>query len=271
MKGKILDTGTILGNDGKHYAFSQDNVINIKDRSIESFIGSEVDFVESGANAQSIYIYTNKGFKDIIFSSDIRSIKYKIFYAMAFYAISFILFFASDFLFTRIYLHYLGINEIIGKSIAIACVIVGIVLVFMALRALSYESGSKTLTRNYSIAIVLAILGVYVDIASFVDIEVGMDIDIFNIFYMAGLAIEVSIIAVVALITRELAFIMKQKYILYAFYLNICGSLIDGFAVSWVAGLVLYICALALYIVALVQFSEIRKRTDSDAMPWFPK
>lgn len=277
MKGKILDTSTILGDDGKSYTFSQDNVINIKDRSIESFIGSDVDFVESGADAQSIYIYTNKSFlnhfKDIIFSSDIRSIKYKIFCAIVFEVISLILYFVSDFIFTRIYLHYIGINQIIGKSIALAFFIVGIVLVFMALRALSYESGSKTLTRNYIIAIILTILSIFMEIAykdiASMDIEVDMYNMYFYIFNIAELVIEVSIIAIVALIARELAFIMKQKYILYAFYLNICASVCV--LISLEITLVLCICVLILYIIAFVQFSEIRKRTDSDAMPWFPK
>lgn len=262
MKGKILDTGIILGDDGKRYAFSQADVANSKNRSIESFIGSEVDFVESGANAQSIYIiYTNNSnlnlnqFKEAILSSDIQGIKNKIFCSMGLIVIGAIF----------------VLIPIVGWVIGLTCYILANVLIFMALKALSYQSGSKTLIRNLIIAIVSAMIvtilaGILIG-GAVVAMALGKSsigsIGTFSIICIAIGAIFVAYRGL--LVARELAFITQQKYILYAFYLNIIGTL-----TTWIViGYFILIAVILLYIFAFVKFSEIRKRTDSDVMPWF--
>ncbi len=263
MKGKILDTGIILGDDGKRYVFSQADVANSKNRSIESFIGSEVDFMESGANAQSIYIiYANNSnlnlnsFKEAILSSDIQGIKHKIFCSMG------LIFIGAIF----------GLIPIVGWFISITCFVISFVLIFMALKALNYQSESKTLIRNWVIAIVSGIIvgtlagifigGAVVAMFAFGKSNIG-GIGVFAIICIAIGAIFVAYRGL--LVARELAFITQQKYILYAFYLNIIGTL-----TTWIViGYLILVAVILLYIFAFVKFSEIRKRTDSDVMPWF--
>ncbi|MDD7323953.1 MAG: 2-amino-4-hydroxy-6-hydroxymethyldihydropteridine pyrophosphokinase, partial [Campylobacter lanienae] len=57
MQGKILSPQLIIGDDGKHYEYDKNDVVNLGNKDLAVLTGSQVDFVSFDERvAKSIYI-----------------------------------------------------------------------------------------------------------------------------------------------------------------------------------------------------------------------
>ena len=74
MQGKILSPQLIIGDDGKHYEYDKNDVVNLGDKDLAVLTGSVVDFVSFDERvAKSIYIISeNVNVSDILSADRIR-------------------------------------------------------------------------------------------------------------------------------------------------------------------------------------------------------
>ncbi len=254
MKGKILDSGVISGEDGHRYGFDLANIKNLEGRNIQSLVGSEVDFEIDGENAISIYI-TSTSFANNLLSQNTKSIKTKFFIAIGCVILSVIPF--------------------IGFLFSIA----GFVFTLLAVIALNKAAQSTTLLRNYLISIGIGIggfviagilggaslVGMVYSSGSLesINIEAIVASGSFIVAMIVGVIATIGMFVFMLLFMRELAYITNQKLFLYAIY----TTLIGGLTLTIFIGYAFMIASFVMYIIALVKFQEIRP--TSKQMPWF--
>ena len=56
MKGKILEYGVILGDDGRKYSFSYDDIMNLSQKGRQKLENLRVDFIQNDESATEIYL-----------------------------------------------------------------------------------------------------------------------------------------------------------------------------------------------------------------------
>ena len=145
MQGKILSPQLISGNDGKRYEYDKNDVINLDGRDLAMLTGSQVDFVSFDERAaKSIYIINeNVNVSSILSADSISSARLKALWGIGLLIFSFILFF--------------NFIPYIWQIIAI----VGFVLYSMAIYSVSKAAASKSLFKNYIIAVIISFLDVF--------------------------------------------------------------------------------------------------------------
>ena len=79
MQGKILSTQLIISDDGKHYEYDKNDVVNLGDKDLAMLTGSQVDFVSFDERAaKSIYIIAeNVNVSSILSADSISSARLK--------------------------------------------------------------------------------------------------------------------------------------------------------------------------------------------------
>ncbi len=143
MKGKILDTGIIAGNDNNRYSFTKEDIKNLDTSNLENLIDLEVDFIIKEDKAIEIYIENSisNPFK-IISSDNIKSIRMKYFIGMG--------------------ANMLTPIPFIGWILAL----IGTVLKLLAIISLQKISNSKNLLKNFIIASTISLISSIVMIIS---------------------------------------------------------------------------------------------------------
>ena len=145
MQGKILSPQLISGDDGKRYEYDKNDVINLDGKDLAVLTGSQVEFLSFDKRvAKSIYIIAeNLNVSSILSADSIRSARLKALWGIGLLIFRFILFF--------------NFIPYIGQIIAI----VGFVLYSMAIYSVSKATASKSLFKNYIIALIISFFGFF--------------------------------------------------------------------------------------------------------------
>ncbi|MCI6579376.1 MAG: hypothetical protein MSC50_03775 [Campylobacter sp.] len=167
MQGKILSPQLISGDDGKRYEYDKNDVINLDGKDLAMLTGSQVEFLSFDKRvAKSIYIIAENVNVSSILSAD--SISFARLSALLglglliFISLFYILgsFFISTLSFEQIIdikRHFF--NFILYTRPIIA--IVSFVLYSMAIYSVSKAAASKSLFKNYIIAVIISFLGIF--------------------------------------------------------------------------------------------------------------
>lgn len=246
MQGKILAENLISGNDGNRYKFDISDVENLKGESMQNIVGREVDFQIQENMAKSIFLEQKTGVGNVgelIGDNSVQGIRIKGYCSLAFY--------------------FWGI-PVLGWLLAILGIIAN-VLVVIVLRKMS---GSTTLFRNYIIPLLLYVIAgtimvFSVGFGAFASMAVGSSgAPNFEMLLSSfGIGTIVSIIMFMVAIyfkyqyAKELATITNQPYFLYAFFASIIGTVTTTILI----GVLFFIAALILEIMAWNRLSEIRR------------
>lgn len=260
MKGKILAVGLISGEDGNRYTFEASDVSNLEGRSMESLTGCEVDFEVSENMAKNIFITGGSinmaNIQGQLMANDTQSIRFKFLLGIGLY-------FGGSFI---------SLIPFLGWVLGGVLLIAGFVVFVLAVLGTKRTSESPTLFKNFILSIAIAVVALILAmIFGGTALLGGMagysSAGGFGLVVAVILLIVGSIAALVynLLFFRELAFVTEQKFLLWAFYANIIGSITAVIFIGWL----LIIAAVVLWIIGYYQMKNIRKRTENDVMPWF--
>lgn len=258
MKGKILGAGIISGDDGNRYYYEDGEIKNLKDGT--KLDGCEVDFDIREGKAVEIFItkssFDSAALKGQFLSEDVSGIRFKFLLALG-------LEFAAA---------LIGIIPFIGWFLGGILGICGLISFVLALLALNKQAQSKTLVRNLILAIAI----------SFVSSAIGLSFSATLIFALIGggfygasvigyIGLAIFILGNFAafyfaiLFNRELAYVTKQKFILWGAYLYIVGAVTSLIFIGFIIAFAAYV----LQLIGYFKISEIQKRQDGDVLPWF--
>ena len=250
MQGKILSTQLIIGDDGKHYEYDKNDVINLGNKDLAVLTGSQVDFVIFDERvAKSIYIINeNVNVSGILSADSISSARLKALWGIGLLIFSFILFF----------------NFIILYIVPIIA-IVSFVLYSMAIYSVSKAAVSKSLFKNYIKAVIISF---FVFFIYFMLAPSGAP-STSGFIAMGLLGTMIILIAAIYLyeIHYELARLSGSSLFLWSFWIFVvsvpfCFLLIMslGFFVFFLPGFVGLIIAWMLLFVAWWRFGKVEKR-----------
>ena len=247
MQGKILSPQLIISDDGKHYEYDKNDVVNLDGKDLAVLTGSQVEFLSFDKRvAKSIYIINeNVNVSGILSADSISSARLKALWGIGLLFFNFI----PD----------------IWKIIAI----VGLVLYSMAIYSVRKAAASKSLFKNYIIAVISGFLGFFLLIPAIMSLANSEHVSI------GTSVIAVLLLAMIALIAAiyphkihaELARLSGSSLFLWAFWIFVvsvpfCFLLIMslGFFVFFFAGFVGLIIAWMLLFVAWWRFGKVEKR-----------
>lgn len=263
MKGKILGVGAISGEDDNRYSYDSNDIVNLDGRSAESVVGCEVDFEVSENVAKNIYLTSSaplnfESLQGQLMANDVKGVRFKFLLAVG----------------LAVGGGVIGLIPFIGWVIAPFCAIAALVFMVLAVLGARTISESPTLLKNFLLSICISfvclVLAFIISGSALLAAFAG-DIDA-----ASGTGFMVAALLIIGgcgsfvfhlLFMRELAFITNQKFVLWAAYANIIGA-ITSFIII---GVFIELAGLILLFMAFYQMKEIRKRTQSDVMPWFPK
>ena len=246
MQGKILSTQLISGDDGKRYEYDKNDVVNLGDKDLAMLTGSQVDFVSFDERvAKSIYIINeNVNVSSILSADSISSARLKALWGIGLLIFSFILYIGQNFNFIQDIGH-------IGQII----VIVGLVLYSMAIYSVRKAAASKSLFKNYIIAVIISFLGVFLVfmLALIFGVSMGVLANSEDVGIGASMIAVLLLGGVIALIVAiygykihaELAGISGSSLFLWAFWINVVSVILclsvfgifvgfAGFIIAWV-------------------------------------
>lgn len=260
MKGKVLTPSLISGEDGNRYTFEASDVSNLEGRSMENLTGCEVDFEVSENMAKNIFITGGSinmaNLQGQLMANDTQSIRFKFLLGIGLY-------FGGSFI---------SLIPFLGWVLGGVLLIAGFVVFVLAVLGTKRTSESPTLFKNFILSIAVAVVALILAmIFGGTALLGGMagysSAGGFGLVVAVILLIVGSIAALVynLLFFRELAFVTEQKFLLWAFYANIIGSITAVIFIGWL----LIIAAVVLWIIGFYQMKNIRKRTATDVMPWF--
>ena len=260
MKGKVLTPSLISGEDGNRYTFEASDVSNLEGRSVENLTGCEVDFEVSENMAKNIFITGGSinmaNLQGQLMANDTQSIRFKFLLGIGLY-------FGGSFI---------SLIPFLGWVLGGVLLIAGFVVFVLAVLGTKRTSESPTLFKNFILSIAIAVVALILAmIFGGTALLGGMagysSAGGFGLVVAVILLIVGSIAALVynLLFFRELAFVTEQKFLLWAFYANIIGSITAVIFIGWL----LIIASVVLWIIGFYQMKEIRKRTEADVMPWF--
>ena len=236
MQGKILSAQLISGDDGKRYEYDKNDVVNLGNKDLALLTGSQVDFVSFDERvAKSIYIINeNVNVSSILSADSIGSARLKALWGLGLQFFNFI--------------PYIGH---IGKIIAI----VSFVLYSMAIYSVSKAAASKSLFKNYIIAVIISFLGVFLVfmLALIFGVSMGVLANSEDVGIGASMIAVLLLGGVIALIVAiygykihaELAGLSGSSLFLWAFWINVVSVILclsvfgifvgfAGFIIAWV-------------------------------------
>ena len=207
MQGKILSPQLISGNDGKRYEYDKNDVVNLGNKDLALLTGSQVEFVSFDKRvAKSIYIINeNVNVSSILSADSISSARLKALWGLG--------------------LQFFNFIPYIGQIIAI----VGFVLYSMAIYSVSKAAASKSLFKNYIIAVISDFLGFFLLIPAIMSLANSEHVSI------GASMIAVLLLAMIALIIAtiygyrmhaELARLSGSSLFLWSFWINVVSVLL---------------------------------------------
>ena len=251
MQGKILSTQLISGDDGKRYEYDKNDVVNLDGKDLALLTGSQVDFVSFDERvAKSIYIINeNVNVSSILSADSISSARLKALWGLGLQFFNFI--------------SYIGH---IGKIIAI----VSFVLYSMAIYSVSKAAASKSLFKNYIIAVIISFLGVFLVfmLALIFGVSMGVLANSEDVGIGASMIAVLLLGGVIALIVAiygykihaELAGLSGSSLFLWAFWINVVSVILCLSVFGIFVGFAGFIIAWVLLFVAWWGFKKLEKR-----------
>ena len=251
MQGKILSPQLISGDDGKRYEYDKNDVINLDGKDLALLTGSQVDFVSFDERAaKSIYIINeNVNVSSILSADSISSARVKALWGIGLLVFSFILYIGQNFNFIQDIGH-------IGQIIAI----VGLVLYSMAIYSVRKAAASKSLFKNYIIAVIISFFGFFPLIPAIMSLLLPV--------ILVGTLIALIVAIYLYKIHAELARLSGSSLFLWSFWIFVVSVLLyfvfgifTGFAgFTNFAGFVVSIIVLVPLFVAWWRFGKVEKR-----------
>lgn len=283
MKGKILDLGTIVGDDNNHYSFIINDIKKIDTINQDKLINSTVYFEVDGKQAINIYMSLSKktgdkfntllnkknnianidislnkksenkfnipsNTKNDAINSNIKKIRY-----MAIASI------------------VLGlIVNIIHLEIVFA--IIPLILYFIVIFSIKKISQSKTIFSNFILTMALMVLTLVLSAILIEMTHNGSKSTIAMFLSLVVIVLCVLLIIFSLKFTRELSYLTGQRIFLWTYYLSILLGLLISikFLPSWTVELVRIISVIIFIanIYAWATFKEIKQKTEYKNMPW---
>ncbi|MCI6339917.1 MAG: hypothetical protein MR782_03545 [Campylobacter sp.] len=160
MQGKILSPQLISGDDGKRYEYDKNDVINLGNKDLAVLTGSQVEFLSFDKRvAKSIYIINeNLNVSGILSADSISSARANALLGIGLLFFSFIPDIEKIIGIRLQFFNFIPYN--IGHIWPIIG-IVGLVLYLMAIYSVSKAAASKSLFKNYIIALIIGFLGIF--------------------------------------------------------------------------------------------------------------
>lgn len=247
MQGKILSPELISGDDGRRYEYDKIDVVNLENRDLGTLTGSQVDFVSFDERvAKSIYIVKeNVNVSSILTADSLGSARLKALWGLGLQLVNFI--------------------PYLGQIIAI----VGFILYSMAIYSVGKTAMSKTLFKNYIIAVIISFLGVFmVFMLALIfgvsmgvlanDEEVGIDAGLLAMILLGG--IITLIVAIYGYkIHDELATLSGNSLFLWAFWVYVISVILCLSILGIFVGVTGLIVAWVLLFVAWWKFEKLEK------------
>ena len=261
MQGKILSTQLIIGDDGKRYEYDKNDVINLGNKDLALLTGSQVDFVSFDKRvAKSIYIINeNVNVSSILSADSISSARAKALWGLGLLIFGFIPYIGYFFIpnirkIINIGLEFFSFIPYI-VDIVLITPIVGFVLYSMAIYSVSKAAASKSLFKNYIIAVIISFLGVFLVfmLALIFGVSMGVLANSEDVGVGASMIAVLLLGGIIALIVAiyfykihaELARLSGSSLFLWAFWINVVSVLLclsvfgifvgfAGFIIAWV-------------------------------------
>ena len=235
MQGKILSTQLIIGDDGKRYEYDKNDVINLDGKDLAMLTGSQVEFVSFDERvAKSIYIINeNVNVSGILSADSISFARLSALLGLGLLIFSCILYIGLEF--------FSFIPYIV--DIVLITPIVGFVLYSMAIYSVSKAAASKSLFKNYIIAVISGFLGFFLLIPA-----------IMLLGSSEHVSIGTSVIAVLLLAMIALIIATIYGYRMHAELARLSGSSLFLWA-FWI-----FIIAWVLLFIAWWRFKKLEKR-----------
>ena len=162
MQGKILSPQLIIGDDGKHYEYDKNDVVNLGNKDLALLTDSQVDFVGFDERvAKSIYIINeNVNVSSILSADRISSARAKALWGIGLLIFGFIPYIGYFFIpnirkIINIGLEFFNFIPYI-VDIVLIIAIVSVVLYSMAIYSVNKAAASKSLFKNYIIAVIIS-------------------------------------------------------------------------------------------------------------------
>ncbi|MCI6694061.1 MAG: hypothetical protein MSH30_07665 [Campylobacter sp.] len=229
MQGKILSPQLIIGDDGKHYEYDKNDVVNLGNKDLALLTGSQVDFVIFDEKvAKSIYIINeNVNVSSILSADSISSARTKALWGIGLLIFSFI---------PDIGLQFFNFIPDIWQNIGYIIAIVSFVLYSMAIYSVSKAAASKSLFKNYIIALIISFLGFFlvfilaIIFGAIVDVlanskDVGIGASMMAVLFLGGiiaLIVEIYFYKIHA----ELAKLSGSSLFLWSFWIFVVSVLL---------------------------------------------
>ena len=248
MQGKILSPQLISGDDGKRYEYDKNDVVNLDGKDLALLTGSQVDFVSFDERvAKSIYIINeNVNVSGILSADRISSARVKALWGIGLLFFNFI--------------------PYIGYIIAI----VGFVLYSMGVYSVAKAAASKSLFKNYIIAVIISFLGVFLVfmLALIFGVSMGVLANNEDVGIGASMIAVLLLGGIIALIVAiygykihaELAGLSGSSLFLWAFWINVVSVILCLSVFGIFVGFAGFIIAWVLLFVAWWGFKKLEKR-----------
>ena len=248
MQGKILSTQLISGDDGKRYEYDKNDVVNLDGKDLAVLTGSQVEFLSFDKRvAKSIYIIAeNVNVSSILSADSISSARLKALWGLGLQIFNFI--------------------PYIGQIIAI----VGFVLYSMAIYSVSKAAASKSLFKNYIIALIISFFGFFLVfiLAIIFGMSMGMLANHWGVLIGTSMMAVLLLGAMLALIVSiygyrihaELARLSGSSLFLWAFWIYAVSVLLFFSVFGIFVGFTGFIIVLVLLFIAWWRFKKLEKR-----------
>ncbi len=255
MKGTILTTGIISGEDGNRYNFVADNVQNLDGKEIQDIVNAEVDFVIKDEKAVEIFITNtqkqNTTLTNKVISNDVSAVKTKMFIGLG-----------------------LRLGTVI-PAIGVILTLAGLVFQFIAVSSANKLASSKTLLKNFTISFIIAFISGIVSTFGITGVLMASlfgssrsfnayggysqpSIDWGMIIFLALIVIALAIVSIIFMkkYYAELSIITEQQSFTTVFYLYAIGMLTT---VILIGGILIFIA----FILELMAWSNVEKINKS--------
>ena len=252
MQGKILSPQLISGDDGKRYEYDKNDVINLGNKDLALLTGSQVEFLSFDKRvAKSIYIIAENLNVSSILSAD--SISFARLSALL--GLGLLFFSLIPRIVIDIFIQYIWpiIDIVLQFSNFISYIwpiiaIVSFVLYSMAIYSVSKAAASKSLFKNYIIAVII----------SFFVIPAILSLLLPGI--LVGTLIALIVVIYLYKMHAELARLSGSSLFLWAFWINVVSVILCLSVFGIFVGFAGFIMAWMLLFIAWWRFGKLEKR-----------
>ena len=273
MQGKILSPQLISGDDGKRYEYDKNDVVNLGDKDLALLTGSQVDFLSFDERmAKSIYIIAeNVNVSSILSADSISSARAKALWGIGLLFFSFILYIGYFFILILSVEKIIDIGHFFNFIILyiwLIIAIVSLVLYSMAIYSVRKAAASKSLFKNYIIAVIINFLGLFFVymLAPILGIILLMPAIMSGLGTMLLFGPMIALIVVICgyRIHAELARLSGSSLFLWAFWIYTVSVLlyfsVFGIFVGFAGFIIVWIITWMLLFLAWWRFKKLEKR-----------